>query len=727
MLLAVVHSHNLLVNWKLVCGPEGPPTKVSFLLFNDYGPSAWFNTTGVPGGFPVNYYASMGRTIGCTSSSCTTWHQTVPSYGTVDPSLVYMPDIPLTPNPAYTSCKQSGGTNCGQPYQTITLKGRAHWPFDDCCPEYDGRTGYWSFAYHSSESDISTANCPTDVFNCPNPTTDACSVTSCRCNNFKFLLIQTDSVTKNTRIRVNVTNNCADSFYYAAFGLNDGLSLVSPSDGATYAGTNYNSWVVDVVDGSAAGSKTTPPIRWVRFVTTVGSGSGNAVFTNATGKGPSWEVFEFTVSGYDSSHLWTVQGHEGGKWDTFSNLDVSLCPCTGCDSTNTNGCPPGYSGPSCTDCDRSPPPGDYSWFCLSTSNPASPWQLVKVPISKINTAPYVAPGFVPSNGSGLHVDSQGYTINCDCSRVIYDCSPYSFCSGHGTCVPQNGTCICQTGYIGPDCQPPATTTPTSTTTAPSSTSVTDTSSSTTTPAPSPPCYNSGDYCSGHGICNANVCVCNDGFSGNACQDITTTTNHYCNEFSTCSNCTTQAAQFNLACTWCADVIGGGCVNSAACLNVISSCGATGISFVPEPCPDDCSGSKHGVCVNETCSALTASGKPIIRVNGVPACIDDSNTQQNDSLGTIDRPATNASFCLCRKGYKGNNCGAKSSGLGKALAISGGVIAAIVICGVIVILLVAFGAKKGVDFVMLHHQATADFQINPTHENRDQEHFSGIHQ
>jgi len=169
------------------------------------------------------------------------------------------------------------------------------------------------------------------------------------------------------------------------------------------------------------------------------------------------------------------------------------------------------------------------------------------------------------------------------------------------------------------------------------------------------------------------------------------------------------------------------VDTAACLSPISSCGAESVSFVPEPCPDDCSGSKHGVCVNQTCSAIAANNAKPEKVNGVPACIDDSNLVQNDTInGPVKVPPSNASFCLCRKGYKGNNCGGKSSALGKALAISAGVIAAIVICGVIVLVLVAFGAKKGVDFVMLNQQASSNFKINPTHENRDQEHFSGIH-
>jgi len=115
------------------------------------------------------------------------------------------------------------------------------------------------------------------------------------------------------------------------------------------------------------------------------------------------------------------------------------------------------------------------------------------------------------------------------------------------------------------------------------------------------------------------------------------------------------------------------------------CGGT-IIFEEEPCPDNCS--NHG------------------------ACSSSSNITQ----------------CVCVKGFHGSNCAAKGglSSAAKAAAISGGVIAAIVICGVIVLVILSFGAKKAVDHVLLNEQASAKSHISPLYTDTGASGTSGLH-
>lgn len=99
------------------------------------------------------------------------------------------------------------------------------------------------------------------------------------------------------------------------------------------------------MDGSQA-PQTNPPIKWLRFA----KNPPIATYSNVTG-GSGWEVFkvrtdpltlsallgsfvshhQFTVTPYSPTTLWTVQAHMGAKWDTFSGVDYSICPCPNCD------------------------------------------------------------------------------------------------------------------------------------------------------------------------------------------------------------------------------------------------------------------------------------------------------------------------------------------------------------------------------------------------------------
>jgi hypothetical protein len=107
-------------------------------------------------------------------------------------------------------------------------------------------------------------------------------------------------------------------------------------------------------------------------------------------------------------------------------------------------------------------------------------------------------------------------------------------------------------------------------------------------------------------------------------------------------------------------------------SAVDSCAGT-VVFQPGQCPDNCS--KAGVC----------------QANGT---------------------------CVCKKGVTGINCGSRTglSAAAKAAAISGGVIAAIVIAGVIGIVIISFGTKKAVDHILLNEQAAAKSHISPLYQD-----------
>jgi len=449
----------------------------------------------------------------------------------------------------------------------------------------------------------------------------------------------------------------------------------------------------------------------------LGAGSDPAPKSGYNGAAPQAYgaeiVWDIDLLGLDASHTYKFQFlvHDGDQNKGGGDVGEACIIASAA-------CPAAFTGPQCSQCEVTPKPAGYVWLCTVTGDPSDPWQLVKVPKDKTSQFPSSFSPF-DSNGNPI-VDQDGFQLRCDCSRVKHDCSDNMFCCGGGTCNEATNICKCDAGNDGPTCCPPVETTlPGTTTTAPP---VTTTSISTSTTSPGatvpetfpppppgfPPCYNTGLFCSGHGTCDHGQCQCHSTdkitYSGAACQDAVAV-GDTCSAYNDCSGCTSTAD--SLDCTWCGDVVGGGCLpTSAGCLSPITSCsGVIAIAFVPEPCPDECGGPKAGVCINISCAATPEPH--------TQPCI---NTSANQT----------AAFCLCKKGRHGLNCGGGKS-LAKALAISGGVIAAIVICGVIIIVIIAFGAKKGVDWAMMSHHRNADFQSNPIATERDSEHFSGIHQ
>jgi len=124
--------------------------------------------------------------------------------------------------------------------------------------------------------------------------------------------------------------------------------------------------------------------------------------------------------------------------------------------------------------------------------------------------------------------------------------------------------------------------------------------------------------------------------------------------------------------------------------------------------------------------MKQKGQKIAYLNGHELCINVTS-QSDPQFGAVSVAGANSSFCVCLPGHSGLNCGGRGSSLGTALAISGGIIAVICICGVVFIVLIGFGAKKGVDWIALNQTAGANFHQNPIACDRDTEQFSGIHE
>jgi hypothetical protein len=758
-------AHNVLMNYEFVCNEGGGASAVNIMLFNDYGLNATFSTTGhstsgwgcTP--FPSSTTLQFGPTYLCASQSptgcCTVatdghgcspyYNPNVPTYGLAacGPACQYLPaPITLTNTGTVSSPKYSEIIVCGYANWTDGVNFNP-WPGNcDSSSQCSGESGTLT----PTAAMIATA-CPPDNFNCTSPQTSACGVANCRCNSFEFVGISTTG--SSTTFAINVTNYCAPAFYYAAFGIT-GLTLTSPATGA-YQGTNY-AWTISTLDGTVGSAQqTNPAAYWLRFNAPASNGGavvGNAKMNNVTGHGAQWDVFNFTVTGYTPSYEWIVQGHEGGFWDTYSDVNVGFC------YTQTNGCPPGFAGyPSCTQCDTNPLPGgnEYSWLCipngdLDAGSSASPYILEVVPAYLIGTSQYpTPPDFVPYNVTtgAPSTDAFGYALYCNCTRVVYSCANLSYCQGY-SCNAQNNTCNCPPGSYA-NCTPVPTPPPTTTapptpppgvtvtvlptTLAPTlAPGVTTLPPLQTTPAPVP-CYNGGLFCSGNGVCSGDGCACDSSYSGPACDiAVTQPPTASCTSYSNCSQCMVQAEASGLSCSWCLDVVGGGCVPNTSCANALTSCTASSVNFKPEPCPDDCSGARHGVCVNQTCASYQAAGEKIPRVNGQEACINTTlNAQYDPQFGSVTVAGSNASYCLCERGYQGLNCGGRSSSLGTALAISGGIIAVIVICGVVFVVILGLGAKKGVDWIALNQTAGANFHQNPLAHDRNTDCLNPIHE
>lgn len=496
---------------------------------------------------------------------------------------------------------------------------------------------------------------------------------ACQCTSFEAVLI-VENPDGTTTISFEVTNACQTAVSYIAIGT-DGLVVVAPSKG-TYISVDGNgdSYSVDYT-GDGGRNPGFPSIKFT---------SANQDF-----KLGSSDIFTITVRGYYPGYTFSLQTHIGGQYTTYTGVDLSncICPQGGCPYVPP--CPPGYArnpDQTCseTECADIAPDGQ-KWVCVPTGNPKDPWRLTTIPEG----------GQIPDGGFELgdnidQTDSSGYKLTCDCKRRIFPCA--NRCCGMGTCDDRIGVCTCQVqGASGADCctyTPPSTTGGTGGSGATTGTNGPSTGGSTATTGSNPPplpCYNNGNFCNGRGICTGTTCDCNyvgaDGvtYTGDFCDVAVVPPNCY-DYSSDCTGCLNAPAELN--CAWCGDVGGDYCGSDCPVEDQKLSCDATVIPYVPGECQSDEDCSSKGSCVES----------------------EEGN------------------YCVCDDGERGVDCGSGGlSNLGKALAISGGIIALIVIGGVAALVLLGFGVKKGVDFIALREMNMAASNENPLYIGQTQEH------
>jgi hypothetical protein len=339
----------------------------------------------------------------------------------------------------------------------------------------------------------------------------------------------------------------------------------------------------------------------------------------------------------------------------------------------TAACPPGFTGPTCTQCDTSPLPkdGSWTWYCalLGTNQ----YQLLKIPVTRISD-PFYAGGFIP--GPGV-LDPNGYATTCDCKILPKDCP--LMCCGNGNCAKQTGVCTCiESPFMQGNCcyvPPPVPQAAPSPFPNPSP-NPNPLPNNPPPPPPPPPCYNDGTFCNGNGVCNrtSGQCNCTSPYSGQSCNKTDIPTVITCktieNKTKNCEECLSISTYLKLNCIWCANsknISQGHCSDYTDCTkdNPLTLC-APPVDYIPEPCPDNCTG--NGNCVN-----ATSNNK-------------DNNKQNN--------PYNTTTFCLCFKGYSGLNCGQVPNNeniIPIVVGVSAAVIAGIVIA---IILGIAFFGGGG---------------------------------
>jgi hypothetical protein len=199
----------------------------------------------------------------------------------------------------------------------------------------------------------------------------------------------------------------------------------------------------------------------------------------------------------------------------------------------------------------------------------------------------------------------------------------------------------------------------------------------------PPCpIGSGTLteCNGVGVCNCGTCLCPttiENAGGAACDEPTNG-----GQYSDCLSCTLSTY------TWCELAGVFACMPAADCATFggidASSCTAT-----TGGCENNCTcpnGQSHGECV------------------------------------TLD----GVSQCDCEKKWHGGDC-CTPGGLSTAAiaGIAGGVIAAIVIAGLVAFAVLGYGIKRGIDWVSLHNMNMAAANDNPMFKAKTTEHDNAL--
>lgn len=76
------------------------------------------------------------------------------------------------------------------------------------------------------------------------------------------------------------------------------------------------------------------PTTYLKF-TASGSGVANGAQTGMIyGQPLNYEIFRFSVTGYDPSYNWVFRYHSGDQYETRGYIDISNCACDSCDSAH---------------------------------------------------------------------------------------------------------------------------------------------------------------------------------------------------------------------------------------------------------------------------------------------------------------------------------------------------------------------------------------------------------
>jgi hypothetical protein len=262
-------------------------------------------------------------------------------------------------------------------------------------------------------------------------------------------------------------------------------------------------------------------------------------------------------------------------------------------------------------------------------------------------------------------------FNCDCSvkpSVCYKADGTLGCDAGDKCICKNGQCVSD-----PSCSKPV-----------------------VTAAPGTTCAECPKtalgVCNSAGTCNDcdGKCTCAAGFKGDDCSKKDRQPG--CWQFSGSCNACIFDPNNNYLCGWC-----GLSGQSEACVDAGSSCSdssaptdlcSLAVTVTAPVCPNNCSGT-NGACVTS--------------------------------------PDTNQTICVCVGDFHGVDC-SLAGGLNVAAlagAISGGVIAAIVIVGAIILAVVVIGTKKAVDWAMLNNMAMANSNTSPIFVDPSSEHVNPL--
>lgn len=241
------------------------------------------------------------------------------------------------------------------------------------------------------------------------------------------------------------------------------------------------------------------------------------------------------------------------------------------------------------------------------------------------------------------------------------------------------------------------------------------------PTPEPPCFNGGKFCNGNGLCVNGQCNCTTGFNGTACQD--TIPRITCDDLPSlvngtldCFSCLNYATAYGLSCAWCPlnnettvnTTTQGSCIPDFQCtFQPFYEC-PTVSDYVPPQCPDNCSGSEFGICLDVMkCAELDANNTRDYGTSGnyKYKCI---NLNESIELG-------HNSTCACAPGAYGYNCGAQSGYLGLIAGLAGGIVAAIVLAVLACVCGAMLAGSAGAYATSTSHHGDTKVTTNPIYQ------------